>query len=323
MNPIKVCFLGTPDFAAVHLQSLLNNSDYKVVGVVSQPDRPAGRKLQLTASAVKVLALENNLPVITPENLKKEPAMLEMIKSWQADVAVVVAFGQILSQEFLDSFKFGAVNIHGSLLPLWRGAAPIQRSIEAGDKVTGVSLQRMVKKLDAGAVIGQKVIDINGEITASELYEKLSLLGCDLLQQELIRYVKGEIEAKVQDEQKVTLAPKIEKAEALVDWSWSAEKIHNRVRAFNMGPGTYVVFQGKRLKIHKTKIQEKNSVGAVNTVGTIFLLSVSELHIQTGQGVIALVEVQPESKSKISINEFIKSFGLHENGKFKKGDFFV
>ena len=130
MSVTRVCFLGTPDFAATHLDSLLKNKNYEIVGVVTQPDRPAGRKMQLTASAVKKLAVKNNLTVITPENLRKEPEAFEIIKSWKADIAVVVAFGQILSQEFLDSFKFGAVNVHGSLLPLWRGAAPIQRSIE-------------------------------------------------------------------------------------------------------------------------------------------------------------------------------------------------
>ncbi|MBY0451732.1 MAG: methionyl-tRNA formyltransferase, partial [Bdellovibrionaceae bacterium] len=125
MSPIRVCFLGTPGFAETHLQALLDNPRFDVVGVVTQPDRPAGRKMQLTPSPVKVLAEKKSLPILTPENLRKEPEVFEVIKSWKADVAVVVAFGQILSQEFLDSFKHGAVNIHGSLLPLWRGAAPI------------------------------------------------------------------------------------------------------------------------------------------------------------------------------------------------------
>lgn len=318
MIPIKLCFLGTPEFAAVHLLTLLKNPAYNVVGVITQPDRPAGRKLQLTPSAVKILAIENNLPVLTPEDLKRSPEVLEKIKSWQAKVAVVVAFGQILSQEFLDSFKFGAVNVHGSLLPLWRGAAPIQRSIEAGDTETGVTLQQMVKKLDAGPVIGKRVIKLNDEITASELYEELAVLGCQLLEQDLLKYIKGEIKTEIQDERNVSFAKKIDKEESLLSWSLPAEKIHNRVRAFSMGPGTYVLFQGKRLKIHKSKIQDKISTGVV---GAITLINSTELQIQTSAGVIALLEVQPESKPKISISDFLKSISL--TAKLNKGDLFV
>lgn len=314
MNPVKVCFLGTPEFAADHLRALLKNPVYQVVGVVTQPDRPTGRKMHLTPSAVKVLALENNIPVLTPENLRKEPEIFEKIKSWKADIAVVVAFGQILAQDFLDSFKFGAVNVHGSLLPLWRGAAPIQRSIEAGDTETGVSLQRMVRKLDAGPVIGERIVKLNDEITATELYEKLSVLGCELLEQDLLKYIKGEIKPREQDETKVTLAPKIEKTESLLDWNMSAAAIHNRVRAFTMGPGTYVMYQGKRLKIHKTKVVDMTSVGVA---GAIVSLNPSELQIQTREGVLSILEVQPESKSKISIADFLKSAAL------KKGDLFV
>lgn len=310
---VRVCFLGTPDFAVTHLQALLKNKNYEVVGVVTQPDRPAGRKMLLTPSPVKAVALENKLPVLTPENLRKEPEVFEMIKSWKADIAIVVAFGQILSQEFLDSFKFGAVNVHGSLLPLWRGAAPIQRSIEAGDKVTGVSLQKVVKKLDAGALIGEKRVVLNDEITATDLYLKLAQLGCELLDQDLLGYINGEIKPIEQDESKVSVARKIEKEESLIQWTASAENIHNKIRAFTMGPGTYVMFQGKRLKIHKTKVLPSKG-GAPSRVHEI---STTELIIETSDGLLSLLEVQPESKAKISIQEFLKSVTL------KKGDLFV
>lgn len=313
MSGIRVCFLGTPEFAVTHLQALFKNRNYEVVGVVTQPDRPAGRKMQLTPSPVKSLALENKVPILTPENLRKEPENFEIIKSWKADLAVVVAFGQILSQDFLDSFKFGAVNVHGSLLPLWRGAAPIQRSIEAGDTVTGVSLQKVVKKLDAGAVIGERKIELDDEINATELYLKLAQLGCELLDDELLKYVKGEIKPHEQDESKVTIAPKIEKEEGLISWQSPAQKIHNKVRAFSMGPGTYVMFQGKRLKIHKTKVF-KNVSGVP---GQISEVTAASLVIETSEGALGLLEVQPESKSKLSIQEFLKSTS------FKKGDLFV
>lgn len=313
MSQIKVCFLGTPEFAAEHLQVLIDHPEFEVVGVVTQPDRPAGRKMQLTPSAVKLLAQKNNLKILTPENLRKEPEVFETIKSWNAEVAVVVAFGQILSQDFLDSFKFGAVNVHGSLLPLYRGAAPIQRSLQNGDAVTGVSLQKMVFKLDAGPVIAERKIELNSEINATELYSALSVLGCELLKIDLLKYVKGEISPVVQDETKVTVAHKILKEESLLDFKLSAITLHNKIRAFSMGPGTYVLFQGKRLKIHKTKVlssQSALSVGAVAEVSTEIL------NIQCADGVLSLLEVQPESKPRLKIADFLKS------QSFKKGDLF-
>lgn len=311
MSVFRVCFLGTPPFAAQHLQALLSQSEYEVVGVVTQPDRPAGRKMQLTASAVKILALEKNLKVISPENLRKEPEAFAEIKSWKADVAVVVAFGQILSQEFLDSFKFGAVNVHGSLLPKWRGAAPIQRALEAGDAESGVSLQRMVKKLDAGPIIAETKVFLDSAINATELYGLLAVKGCDLLQRDLLKYLKNEIEPKEQDETKVTLASKILKEESLLDWNLSAEILHNRVRAFSMGPGTFVNFQGKRLKIHKTQVATGNSKLDAGSVSGI-----DPLLVQTGSNRLQLLEVQPESKSKMQAAEFVKSVKLTEGEKF-------
>ncbi len=313
MSVVRVCFLGTPDFAAKHLQALLSDEHYKVVGVVTQPDRPSGRKMQLTPSPVKELALKNNLEVITPENLRKEPEAFEKIKSWQAEVAVVVAFGQILSQEFLDSFTYGAVNVHGSLLPKWRGAAPIQRSIEAGDAVTGVCLQRMVRKLDAGPVIGERRVQLNSEINATELYDRLAVLGCELLNVELMDYIRGNLAPQTQDESLVSMAPKIEKEESLLDFSKSAESLHNKIRAFTMGPGTFVNFQGKRLKIHKTKVVDSSS--SVKP-GEVALVSANELLIQTAKGQLSLLEVQPESKNRMPITDFLKSHNLVKGQSF-------
>lgn len=332
MSRIRVCFLGTPGFAEVHLQALLNNPRFEVVGVVTQPDRPAGRKMQLTPSPVKVLAEKNSLPVLTPENLRQEPEVFEIIKSWKADMAVVVAFGQILSQEFLDSFKYGAVNIHGSLLPLWRGAAPIQRSIEAGDKVSGVSMQRMVKKLDAGPVIAEKRVHLDHQMTATELYDRLAVLGCELLNVDLIDYVEGRLQPRVQDESLVTVAPKIEKEESLLDWNTPAEKLHNKVRAFTMGPGTYVMFQGKRLKIHRTEVVTADQASSLIELlqklsvtqqgpGVLAQLDSEKLIVRCQDGLLSLLEVQPESKPKMPVRDFIKSAALLE--RFKKGDLFV
>lgn len=313
MSQIKVCFLGTPEFAAQHLQVLIDHPQFEVVGVITQPDRPAGRKMQMTPSAVKVLAEKNNLQILTPENLRKEPEVFETIKSWNADVAVVVAFGQILSQDFLDSFKFGAVNVHGSLLPQYRGAAPIQRSLQNGDAVTGVSLQKMVFKLDAGPVISERKIELNSEINATDLYSALSVLGCEILKTDLIKYVKGEITPVVQDESKVTVAHKILKEESLLDFKLPAITLHNKIRAFSMGPGTYVMFQGKRLKIHKTKVFSSENLLPVGSVAEV---SAEVLNVQCANGILSLLEVQPESKPKLKIVDFLKT------NIFKKGDQF-
>jgi methionyl-tRNA formyltransferase len=314
MSVVRVCFLGTPDFAASHLQTLLNDSHYEVVGVVTQPDRPAGRKMQLTPSPVKTLALSKNIPVLTPENLRKEPEAFEIIKSWKAEVAVVVAFGQILSTDFLNSFTYGAVNVHGSLLPLWRGAAPIQRSVQAGDQVTGVALQKMVFKLDAGGVIGERRIQLDEKITASELYSQLAVLGCQLLEVELMDYIRGNLAPIEQDETKVTIAPKILKEESLLSFEKPAKRLHNTVRGFNMGPGTYVMFQGKRLKIHETFYTATDS-----SVPPGFISNISDegLFIQTSSGQLILKTVQLESKNKMASSDFLKSVSV------KRGEAFV
>ena len=319
MSRIRVCFLGTPHFAEVHLQALLSDPQFEVVGVVTQPDRPAGRKMQLTPSPVKQKAFGASIPVLTPENLRKEPDVFEQIKNWKADVAVVVAFGQILSQEFLDSFKFGAVNVHGSLLPRWRGAAPIQRALEAGDRITGVCLQKMVKKLDAGAIIGERKIELNESINAVELYDLLAVLGCELLKQDLPKYVRGEVELREQDEAQVTYAAKIEKNESELNLNLPAEKIHNKVRAFAMGPGTFLTVGGKRLKIHKTEVI-KTAESALGP-GCVYSVSADELILQAGSGGLKLLEVQPESKPRMPVSEFLKAY-LSLN-RIKKGDRFV
>lgn len=313
MSVIRVCFFGTPDFAARHLEALLKDDHFEVVGVVTQPDRPAGRKMQLTPSPVKVLAEKNSIPVFTPENLKKEPEYLEKLNLLKAEIGVVVAFGQILSEDYLKLFEFGCVNVHGSLLPLWRGAAPIQRSIEAGDRVSGVSLQRMVLKLDAGPVIGERVVELDQEINSVQLYDKLAELGCQLLEVEMMEYIRGNLAPRLQDESKVTFAKKIDKAESHLDLSLSAEILHNKVRAFIMGPGCYVLFQGKRLKIHKTSVLHQASLGQA---GRIHFVDANELHLQVGKGILSLLEVQPESKAKMLISDFLKSHHL------KKGDVF-
>ncbi len=302
MSEVRVCFLGTPEFAATSMQRLLSDEHYKIVGVVTQPDRPAGRKLQMTPSPVKKLALEHNLQVLTPENLRKQPDVLEIIKSWKAEVAVVVAFGQILDQEFLNLFRYGCVNVHSSLLPRWRGAAPIQRAIEAGDTSTGVCLQKVVLKLDAGDVIGKRIVELDDEINSLELHDKLAELGGELLYVDLMDFIRGNLAGVPQDESQVTYAKKIDKAESELHFNLPAKILHNKIRAFAWGPGTYTSFEGKRLKIHKTRIIDESSKG---TTGQVVEVHKNTLLVQTGAGVLEILEVQPESKAKMSAKDFI------------------
>lgn len=309
MSKFRVCFLGTPEFAVESLKSLVGDGHYEVVGVVTQPDRPAGRKMVLTPSPVKVFAQSHGLPVISPEKVS-HPDQLEIIKKWGAEVAVVVAFGQILSVPFMQLFKFGAVNVHGSLLPKWRGAAPIQRSVEAGETETGVALQVLVKELDAGDVLGVRKVHVDENKTAMELHDELAVLGADLLHVELMDYLRGNLSPTPQDPTQVTYAKKLDKAESLLDWSQPALTLHNKVRAFTMGPGTYTLRDGKRLKILKTRVHMSSMRNSAKP-GTILATDELSFIVQTGDGVLSVLEVQPESKAKMTASEY-KSGGALE-----------
>jgi methionyl-tRNA formyltransferase len=315
VSKVRAVFLGTPEFAVVSLKKLAKDAHFEIVGVVTQPDRPAGRRLQLTPSPVRSFSLAQGFRVIAPEKINQE-LILQEIKKWGAEVAIVVAFGQILSQKFLDLFPFGAVNVHGSLLPKWRGAAPIQRALEAGDTETGVALQKIVRELDAGDILGVRKVQVPIEMTALELHDQLAELGADLLQIELMDYVRGHLVPTAQDSSKVTFAKKINKAECEISWSEPALKIHNKARGFLMGPGTFTLQSGKKLKLYKTLPVDSKQLGKKSPQpGTVVRATESELWIQTGEGVLALIEVQPESRSKMKITEFQKGYGLNEGDR--------
>ncbi len=317
MSRVRVCFLGTPEFAVVALKQLLADEHFEVVGVVTQPDRPSGRKMQLTPSPVKVLAQSHNIKVLSPESINKE-IILQAIQTWTAEVAVVVAFGQILSTKFLNLFPFGAVNVHGSVLPRWRGAAPIQRGLEAGDTEAGVSLQKIVKELDAGDLIGIRKMEISKDITAMELHDELAQMGAQLLHVELMDYIRGNLAPIPQDTAGVTYAKKLEKSECSIDWRQPAEMIHNKVRAFTMGPGTFTTFQGKKLKIHRTGLSSLEGKPR-----EILEVHDNKLVIGCGDFSLQLLEVQPESRNRMSIENFIKSQNSGAAANLKKGDFFA
>jgi methionyl-tRNA formyltransferase len=311
VSKIRICFLGTPEFALVSLKALLQDEHIEVAGVVTQPDRPAGRKMQLTPSPVKTLAMAHGIPVLSPASVNKD-FILEEIQKWGAEVAVVVAFGQILSTRFLTLFPFGAVNVHGSVLPRWRGAAPIQRALETGDQESGVTLQKVVKELDAGDLLGIRRLQVPDSMNAQELHDQLAVLGADLLHVELMDYLRGHLAPVPQGTAGLTYAKKIEKAEAQILWTEPAVKIHNKIRAFVMGPGTFTSLNGKKLKIHRSKVASAS--GTLGKPGEVIAVSEESLILATGEGSLELLQVQPESRNKLNITDFLKGHPL------KKGD---
>jgi methionyl-tRNA formyltransferase len=292
-----VVFMGTPDFAVPTLNALIQH--HKVIGVVTQPDRPAGRKNGLKAPPVKELALAHNIPVLQPEKLRH---IRNDLQKWEADVFIVAAFGQILPQSVLDMPKNGCINVHGSLLPRWRGAAPIHAAIRTGDPETGITIMLMDAGLDTGAMLTKSAIPILPDDTTQILHDKMAHLGADLLIETIPAYLRGDITPQAQDEALVTIAPQIEKEEGHVHWSLQAIHIERLVRAFTPWPSTYTFWEGKQLKIHKGRVANGHApVGQVVTHG-------DGVAIGTGENLFLPLEVQLEGKKRVSIAEFLRGY---------------
>ncbi len=312
MSKVRVVFLGTPDFAVGPLKSMASDEHYHIVEVITQPDRPSGRKMQIQPTPVKEAALELGLKVVNTESVNT-PEFIDHLKTLKADVAVVIAFGQIVSQEFLSLFPYGAVNIHGSLLPRWRGAAPIQRAIEAGDIETGVALQIVVKALDAGPVLGVRKIPLAEEDTASRVYEKLKVLSSELLEIELMDYIRGNLTGEKQDESEVTIAKKLKKEEGQISWAEPSQTIVNKVRAFDMWPGTWTHWDGKKLKIIKAK-----STGIANApadAGKVIEVESDSFCVGTSDQLVRVLEVQLEGKAKMAVEDFLRGHQIKKGEK--------
>lgn len=305
MSRIRAIFLGTPDFAKHCLENLIRDEHFEVVGVITQPDRPAGRSLKLTPSPVRALVQPLGIPVLTPENINT-PDVLGQIADWRAEVAVVVAFGQILKPELLALFPRKIVNVHTSLLPRWRGAAPIQRAIMAGDLETGVALQILVRKLDAGDVLGVRRLRLTEELNASEVHEQMKPLASALLQEDLMDYLRGNLVPLVQDESQVTYAHKIEKSEAMVDWRQEAATVVNQVRGLGMGPFAFTRRQGAQLKIHRAR-RAQNQRGPP---GQVVHIDGGSFTVACGDQAIEIFEVQPESRARMAVTEYLKGYPL-------------
>lgn len=294
------------------LEAVIKDEHFEVVGVVSQPDRPAGRKMQLTPSPVKSLVAPLGIPIITPESVNTEES-LETVRSWRAEVAIVVAYGQLVSQKFLDLFPQQVVNLHASLLPRWRGAAPVQRALMAGDDVTGVSLQIMVKKLDAGPLLGTRKLAVPSDMDAIELFQWMTVQGSELIAVELMDYLRGNLTPVPQDPDLATYASKIDKKEAAIDWTASAEQIHNQVRGLAAGPVSFTKRAGKVVKIHKTRVSLLQLKGQPGDL----IQRDSGLHVVCGQGALEIVKIQPESRSAMNVSEYLKGYPVDANARFE------
>ncbi len=305
MSRIRAAFLGTPDFARFCLEGLIKDEHFEVVGVLTQPDRPAGRNMKMTPSPVKALVAPLGIELLTPQKAS-EPDVIQQVRSWRAEVAIVVAYGQILSQQFLDLFPRKIVNLHTSLLPRWRGAAPIQRALMNGDRETGVSLQVMDFKLDAGDVLGARRIQIPDDMNALELHEAMKPLALELLTVDLMDYLRGNLMPVKQNENEVTIAHKISKDEARINWQRPAREIHNQVRGLAMGPAAVCRHAGRLLKIHRTRVVEE----AQGRPGEVLRIDGSSFTVACGSQGLQVLEVQPESRARMAVGEYLKGHSI-------------
>ena len=315
MTKAKIIFMGTPDFAATVLQGLIDTQAYEIQAVVTQPDRKVGRKQQIRMTPVKELALAHDLPVYQPEKLSGSPEM-QILMALGADGAGIVtaAFGQFLPGKLLDSVKF-AVNVHGSLLPWGRGGAPIQRAIMAGHTEIGVTLIEMVRKMDAGRMLAQAGIPCEPSDNTDSMFEKLAILGRDLLLENLPKYLDGQIELIEQDEEKAVITPNIAPEEEIIDWTRSATEIFNQIRGLSSNPGAHTSWNGGNFKIYASQISENENAGQA---GQVVAKTKKALTIATGKGTLDLLEVQPAGKPKMPIQSFLNGLGQ----KVKVGDKF-
>lgn len=302
MNKLKLIFAGTPDFAARHLAALLS-SDHEVVAVYTQPDKPAGRGQKLSASPVKELALAHSLPVYQPASLRNDAAQAELA-SLGADLLVVVAYGLILPKAVLDTPRLGCINVHGSLLPRWRGAAPIQRAIWAGDAETGVTIMQMDVGLDTGAMIRKVSCPIAFDETSASLYDKLAELGPQALVETLNAMAAGDTAAEAQDDALANYAQKLSKEEARIDWSMEAVAIERCIRAFNPWPISWFEVAEQTIKVWQAEVLEQEHG---QTAGTLLKADKQGIDIATGKGVLRLLTLQPPGKKAMSVSDLLNS----------------
>ena len=309
---MKIIFAGTPEFSVVALQALLD-STHEVIAVYTQPDRPAGRGRKLTASPVKALALEHNISVYQPLSLKDEAAQKELAEL-QADVMIVVAYGLILPEAVLQAPERGCLNIHASILPRWRGAAPIQRAILAGDAQTGVTIMQMDKGLDTGDMLTIKTCDIEAADTGSSLHDRLAAMGAAALLQTLEDLEGSRLSPRVQDESQASYAHKLDKQEAQVDWTQDAAAIVRKIQAFNSWPVAYANYNGKSLRLWQARLMAADAGQArsdrSDQCGEVIAESSEGIDIIADNGIVRILELQMPGKKRIMVKDFINGQSL-------------
>ncbi|WP_150046110.1 methionyl-tRNA formyltransferase [Methylomonas rhizoryzae] len=301
---MDIVFAGTPEFAVPSLQALLN-SQHKVCAVYTQPDRPAGRGRKLSPSPVKHLALQAGLPVYQPENFKAAEA-IAALKALNADLMIVVAYGLILPQAVIDAARLGCINVHGSLLPRWRGAAPIHRALMAGDRETGVTIMRVVKKLDAGDMLHKVACPITAASTSSSLHDQLAQMGAVALVEVVDRITAGNDSAQPQDEALVTYAHKLDKHEAELDWRLSAEELDRKIRGLNGWPVAQTLLHGKVLRVWNSCLPGTRSNLPPGSVDC----GAHALDVSTGDGVVRLLEVQMPGGKRVAGKDFLNAHAI-------------
>ncbi|WP_297809307.1 methionyl-tRNA formyltransferase [uncultured Methylophaga sp.] len=299
---MRIIFAGTPDFAAESLKALLQ-TEHTVCAVYTQPDRPAGRGRKLTPSPVKQIALEHAIPVEQPLNFKSEDS-LATLDSYQADLMVVVAYGLLLPQAVLDTPRLGCINVHASLLPRWRGAAPIQRAILAGDTETGVGIMKMEAGLDTGPVLLEKRCPIDNDDTAQVLHDRLATLGAEALVSSLAEIENRLAQARPQDEAHKTYAHKLEKQEALIDWQHTAEQILRQVNAFNPWPVAQTQWQGDTMRIWLAQLADTRQSGQP---GEVLTVDKQGIDIACGSGALRITQLQVPGKRAMTVRDFLNA----------------
>jgi len=308
-DPLKIIFAGTPDFSVPPLQALLD-SEHRVIAVYTQPDRPAGRGRKLTPGPVKQLALAHHIPVFQPLSLKDAEAQ-QALRELDADLMVVVAYGLLLPEPVLQAPRLGCINIHASLLPRWRGAAPIQRAILAGDKQTGITIMQMDVGLDTGAMLYKKTCDIRDDDTASSLHDRLSLLGAEALLEVLPRIIDGSVQAEPQDDGQACYAAKLQKAESRLDWQQPARQLARQVQGFNAWPVAQTTLQrdgqSQVLRIWNARAEAGDAAAAP---GTVISCDKQGIGVATGEGVLWLTRIQLPGGKPLDVKDFVNAHDL-------------
>jgi methionyl-tRNA formyltransferase len=309
-----VVFFGTPQFAVPTLRRLLDSS-HSVAGVITQPDRPRGRGQKITHAPVKALALARGIPVYQPDRLKP-PEVADTLRGWGADLGVVAAYGRIIPEQLLTIPRLGMINVHASLLPKYRGAAPVHRAVINGDSQTGVTIMRVVKELDAGSMFAKVTRPIGPDETSDVVESALADMGAELLLTIVEQLASGNARAEPQDETQATYASRLTKEEGLIDWTRSASDIHNRVRGLYPWPHAYTFFKGTRLIILRSAVADAGA--SATSPGTILRATSEAIHVATGDGELAILEVQPEGRRAMRTHDFLLGHRLATGETFSE-----